>query len=251
MFSHPESIVLEHASFTDLVEVFAEQIEEGEFTRGYGGRANLTLDGEQRRIQDRLRASGTPYSDVREFSDVREWPAHWLAAAGIELHDRVPHGRRTPLPHLVRAAQNGPVGGRIAGDGCRSRGPRAQGSSPWSTGRALLDELGARRVRFEVAADRRVARRSARSTVRPLPLDRRGRLRGDVERDAVDAGDLVHHPRGDRLQQVVRQRAQSAVIASSEVTARITIGYAYVRSSPWTPTERIAGSTAKHCHSSR
>ena len=46
-------------------------------------------------------------------------------------------------------------------------------------------------------------------------------------------------------------RAQSAVIASSEVTARMTIGYAYVRSSPCTPTERIAGSTAKLCHSSR
>src|SRR5438128_12598520 len=47
------------------------------------------------------------------------------------------------------------------------------------------------------------------------------------------------------------RRAQSAVIASSDVTARITIGYAYVRSSPWTPTERIAGSTANDCHTSR
>src|SRR5439155_20038774 len=47
------------------------------------------------------------------------------------------------------------------------------------------------------------------------------------------------------------RRAQSAVIASSLVTARITIGYAYVRSSPWTPTERIAGRTANDCQSSR
>src|SRR6266545_5055725 len=46
-------------------------------------------------------------------------------------------------------------------------------------------------------------------------------------------------------------RAQSAVIASSDVTARMTIGYAYVRSSPWTPTERIAGNTANDCQSSR
>src|SRR5262249_12198880 len=45
-------------------------------------------------------------------------------------------------------------------------------------------------------------------------------------------------------------RAQSAVIASSLVTARIAIGYPYVRSSPWTPTERTAGSTANDCHSS-
>ena len=42
--------------------------------------------------------------------------------------------------------------------------------------------------------------------------------------DAVDGRDLVHDPRRDELDQVVRSRAQSAVIASSEVTARITIG---------------------------
>src|SRR4029078_1197173 len=41
--------------------------------------------------------------------------------------------------------------------------------------------------------------------------------------------------------------AQAAVIASSLVTARIAIGYPYVRSSPCTPTERIAGSTANDC----
>src|SRR5579884_769225 len=47
-------------------------------------------------------------------------------------------------------------------------------------------------------------------TVRPreatsLPLDRRRRLRGDVEHHAVDGGDLVHDPRGARLDEVVRQ----------------------------------------------
>src|SRR5439155_17258019 len=47
------------------------------------------------------------------------------------------------------------------------------------------------------------------------------------------------------------RRAQSAVMASSLVTARITAGYPYVRSSPCTPTERIAGSTTNDCHSSR
>src|ERR671938_624870 len=44
------------------------------------------------------------------------------------------------------------------------------------------------------------------------------------------------------------RRAQSAVIASSLVTARMTIGEAYVRPSPCTPTERIAGRTANDCH---
>ena len=47
------------------------------------------------------------------------------------------------------------------------------------------------------------------------------------------------------------RRAQSAVIASSDVTARMMIGYAYVRSSPITPTVRTAGSTAKLCQISR
>src|SRR4051794_8698512 len=42
------------------------------------------------------------------------------------------------------------------------------------------------------------------------------------------------------------KRAQPAVIASSAVTARMTIGYAYVRSSPCTPTERAAGRPAHH-----
>src|SRR5262249_10565488 len=46
-------------------------------------------------------------------------------------------------------------------------------------------------------------------------------------------------------------RAQSAVMASSDVTARKTIGYSYVRSSPITPTVRTAGSTAKLCQISR
>src|SRR4029079_16980195 len=45
------------------------------------------------------------------------------------------------------------------------------------------------------------------------------------------------------------RRAQSAVIASSDVTARMAIGYPYVRESPCTPTERIAGSTQNDCHS--
>src|SRR5262249_62257782 len=46
-------------------------------------------------------------------------------------------------------------------------------------------------------------------------------------------------------------RAQSAVIASSLVTARIAITLPYVRSSPCTPTVRMSGSTQNDCHSSR
>ena len=46
-------------------------------------------------------------------------------------------------------------------------------------------------------------------------------------------------------------RAQSAVIASSDVTARTTIGRSYERPSPITPTVRTSGSTANDCHISR
>ena len=50
----------------------------------------------------------------------------------------------------------------------------------------------------------------------------------------------------------VGRRAQSAVIASSLVIGRSTIGCAYVRPSPCTPTERTsARSTTGNCHTSR
>ena len=43
-------------------------------------------------------------------------------------------------------------------------------------------------------------------------------------------------------------RVQSAVMASSLETGRSTIGWPYVRPSPWTPTERTsASSTTGHC----
>jgi hypothetical protein len=57
-----------------------------------------------------------------------------------------------------------------------------------------------------------------------LPLDGAGGLTGDVQRHPVDAGDLVDDAVADALEEVVGRRAQSAVIASSEVTARMTTG---------------------------
>src|SRR2546430_7930 len=46
-------------------------------------------------------------------------------------------------------------------------------------------------------------------------------------------------------------RAQSAVIASSLVMARMAIAWAYVRSSPITPVLSTGSSTAKYCQISR
>ena len=85
-----------------------------------------------------------------------------------------------------------------------------------------------------------------------LPLDRAGRLGGDVVDDAVDALHLVDDPARDRRRAGrTGSRAQSAVIASwlSRRGARSTS--AYVRKSPITPTVRTGSSTAKACQSSR
>src|SRR5579864_1985841 len=49
------------------------------------------------------------------------------------------------------------------------------------------------------------SRTSRQARVALLPLDRGGRLRRNVEHDAVDARDLVHDARRDQLDQVVRQ----------------------------------------------
>ena len=58
-----------------------------------------------------------------------------------------------------------------------------------------------------------------------LPLDRAGRLRRDVEATRLTPRDLVDDPaRRSARAGRTGSRAQSAVIASSEVTARITIG---------------------------
>src|SRR5204862_8112287 len=102
--------------------------------------------------------------------------------------------------------------------------------------RVELDELGAQDVAVE--------------GVRALPV-------GDGDHDVVECGRYSHsivEGGFDEMSSATRftpgislmirleivssrlygSRAQSAVIASSLVTARITIGYAYVRSSPWT-----------------
>src|SRR6266498_5803804 len=49
---------------------------------------------------------------------------------------------------------------------------------------------------------------------------------------------------------VESRRAQSAVMPSSDVTARTMMGYSYDRPSPCTPTDRMAGRTANACHTS-
>src|SRR5258708_39179784 len=60
-----------------------------------------------------------------------------------------------------------------------------------------------RRVLCTRATEDAARRRETRP--RLLPLDGAGRLRGDVQDDAVDLTQLVDHARGDRLGQVIWQ----------------------------------------------
>ena len=57
-----------------------------------------------------------------------------------------------------------------------------------------------------------------------LPLDGAGGFRRDIQDDSVDTGDLGDYAVGKLLDELIRKVAQSAVIASSLVTARMTIG---------------------------
>jgi hypothetical protein len=86
VFSHDgESIRVEYPSLSDLLEVYAELLEEGRFVRRKTGYGSLDRDAEQERRQARLTAATLDphYRDVRMFGlDPAGWPPHWLESAG-------------------------------------------------------------------------------------------------------------------------------------------------------------------------
>ncbi|HLE99202.1 MAG TPA: hypothetical protein VI540_04840 [Gaiellaceae bacterium] len=116
VFSCPVDIEIEYPSFADLIDVYAELLEEGEFERGYGGRATLSLEGERRKQEERFRAAWPHplYCDMRTIAkDSAEWPAHWLALAGLDLRDREPLGATHTIAELVAVSKRGPITGRV------------------------------------------------------------------------------------------------------------------------------------------
>jgi hypothetical protein len=128
VFSHGDwTIRIEYPSLSDLLDVYAELLEEGRFVRanGYGA---LHREDEQERQQARL-AAMLPhplYGDGREISrEPSEWPAHWLESAGIDLRDREPLGVTHTIAELVEASTKGPVRARIAGEVVRLVGSTA------------------------------------------------------------------------------------------------------------------------------
>ena len=111
VFSHDDGHRLEYASFGELIEVYAELIEEREFVLLDAGRASLTLAGERSKQQRRLGAR-----PQRAYpADPSGWPAHWLASAGIDPRAREPLGATHTIEELARAAADGTVRGRVAG----------------------------------------------------------------------------------------------------------------------------------------
>ncbi|HEX5029814.1 MAG TPA: hypothetical protein VFV56_13455 [Gaiellaceae bacterium] len=115
--SHSGDMQVEYPSLTDLVEVYAELVEEGAHSAG-AQPALLRSRGEAKqraRLADpSLRA--TYGASLRIGADPSGWPAHWLASAGIDPASRTPLGATYTVAELVATAGAGPVAGRIRGE---------------------------------------------------------------------------------------------------------------------------------------
>jgi hypothetical protein len=100
---------IEYATFTELLEVYAELLEEGRFERWDNGRGSFSLEDERAKQEQRLEGA-------REIGAAHEqWPAHWLEAAGVDLADRAPLGATHTVAALLAEAQRHPAEGRIRG----------------------------------------------------------------------------------------------------------------------------------------
>jgi hypothetical protein len=105
-------------NLADRIDLIAELLSAGCFERG-DGYISLDHRAEQRRRIERLDASGPDplYGGSRAIPMALEsWPAHWLAACGIDLRDREPRGATHTIAELVAAARDGRVTGRIHGE---------------------------------------------------------------------------------------------------------------------------------------
>jgi len=102
-------------SLADRIDLLAELVSEGLFDRGEDF---VSIDHlvEQERRSARLEAAPPHpvYGDLRAIpAELESWPAHWLAASGIDLRERVPLGMTHSIAELVAAAKLGTSRGRI------------------------------------------------------------------------------------------------------------------------------------------
>jgi hypothetical protein len=155
-----------YRSLADLLEVVAELVSERAFEL-VADIVYVASDAEEAKQRARLqRADPHPlYGDTAAIpAEVESWPAHWLAASGIDLRDREPLGATHTIAELVEAAGEGTASGRIAGTIVRAAGIGTDhlilvddgtrqldvwcpsGTSPWTP-------VHGRRFEFEITID--------------------------------------------------------------------------------------------------
>jgi hypothetical protein len=156
-----ENIPLVSRSVADWLDLVAELLDEGSFEL-QDGWAELDHPAVLAKRLARLESSGPHpvYGDLRSIpAELHLWPAHWLAASGIDLRSREPLGSTHTIAELVAAAGHGPVTGRLHAEVVRVAGSAAgalvvvddgsgaldvwcpAGTSPWGPVHRLRFEL--------------------------------------------------------------------------------------------------------------
>lgn len=110
-----EDMPLVSHTVADWIEMLAELLSEGSYEL-HDGWAELDHTAELEKRLTRLRSHGPHplYGELRAIPDeLHLWPAHWLAASGIDLRDREPLGATHTIAQLRAGAGMRPVAGRI------------------------------------------------------------------------------------------------------------------------------------------
>ena len=153
-------------TLADRIDMLAALLAGELFERGDGG-VSIDHRAEQELRSARLDASGPHpvYGGLHAIPrELGSWPAHWLAASGIDLRDREPLGATHSIAELVAAAAVGPVTGRVHGEVIRLVGSGDGALVVVDDGTASLDvwcpggtspwgPVHRRRFELEVTAD--------------------------------------------------------------------------------------------------
>lgn len=99
----------------DRIDLLAELVAEGNFEReGDLLVIDHLVEQERRRVRLDASALDPVFGDRHAVPmELESWPAHWLAASGIDLRDRTPLGATHTIAELVAAAGEGRATGRI------------------------------------------------------------------------------------------------------------------------------------------
>lgn len=111
-----EATIVSH-TVADRLDLLAELVSDDRLER-LGDYISIDHDAEGERRPARLSASG-PHALYGERSSVatalEAWPAHWLAASGVDLQSREPLGSTHTIAELIATAGRGRAIGRIHG----------------------------------------------------------------------------------------------------------------------------------------